>query len=439
MSYLVHSLTFTLSLFLIQTLTERVNAQENRFLFEPVDINKMTTKAPGGFQDRKNIEKWLIYYRSQPITSEIHLIKINFDLLNSIKSKTNNVTKKYFVNKTPHLVLSPETNKSIKFENVFIQRDSESQFRVEESKKGGIENISLDVYPNEKAVWGQFHDGSNFYRIRPLGEGTHALIRVKKSEFKSCAVVNLAGFRTHDKHQLNNQPHKVNLGRNIGTCPNTHHRIKIVAAYTPEFSAGEINLYINNANQAFRNSGLDIIIELTHAYQTTVDTSLIYQTYGRTEKTASASILKAFTTPGDGLIDDVHQKRQTNRADIAVLFTSLSDAGGIAYLDPHFRKKYAFAAVDPNLGQYLTFAHEIGHIMGAHHDKKAGTNKSFPYGHGFVAAYNQWRTVMAYGKSCGNCSRKPQWSDPDQLSGIPGESNNVRLLNETVCKVANYY
>jgi hypothetical protein len=47
---------------------------------------------------------------------------------------------------------------------------------------------------------------------------------------------------------------------------------------------------------------------------------------------------------------------------------------------------YGFAVVPVNTSTGIySFAHELGHIMGADHNKEAGTNgPSFDYSHGYV-------------------------------------------------------
>ena len=59
-----------------------------------------------------------------------------------------------------------------------------------------------------------------------------------------------------------------------------------------------------------------------------------------------------------------------------------------------------------------SIAHEIGHIIGARHDKALDQNETpFAYGHGFVNG-SKWRDVMSYKASCNGCPRVPIWSNP---------------------------
>lgn len=132
----------------------------------------------------------------------------------------------------------------------------------------------------------------------------------------------------------------------------------------------------------------------------------------------------------------------------------------------------------------LTFAHELGHNMGAHHDWYVATSTlPFTYAHGYVnpSPLQRWRTVMAYSDHCAalgvSCRRLVSWSNPDlrvsptcdsstpypcfgslwyfpqAAQGVPGgtratcrattltdtgcDADNRRALNNTALTVAN--
>ncbi len=416
-----------LSLVLVQVFPEKVYAQENRSLFVPVDINKMTTRqaGSGGFQNRAVVEKKISAYRSQPTTLKVHLIKVNFDLLNSLNSNVADFTRQSFVNREPHFVLNPQNNKSVGFNKVFIQRDSQSEFLVEEENTGTMERIVLDVYPYEKIAFGQFVTASALYHIRPLEGDIHALIQVDNSKFKD-VFVNLPNLKTPGKDKLK----KTNTPQ---TCDqNAHNTIDIIAAYTSDvmvdFGAVKfIRHSVKMANNSFHRSGIKITINLKHHYPINIKIP---------ETLHAQGILNSFVAE-----DSTHELRVKTKADIAVLFTGAGGNGRAVGAVPlenlyDFDKKHAFAWIRAYYS--YTLAHEIGHILGAHHNKEAGgDNTRFPYGHGFASSNGH--TLMAY--SCNPfCPPKTIWSDPKNEGwGIPGESNNTKLFKETACIVAGYY
>ena len=86
-----------------------------------------------------------------------------------------------------------------------------------------------------------------------------------------------------------------------------------------------------------------------------------------------------------------------NSADMAILLVNNSNYCGIASTIHSIPSgnNYAWVLKGCALG-YFTFAHEIGHLFGAGHNRHVYLyNPSFPYGHGYLIP-NGYRTIMAY-------------------------------------------
>ena len=158
--------------------------------------------------------------------------------------------------------------------------------------------------------------------------------------------------------------------------------------------------------------------------------------------------------PDDGRMDEVHALRDSLAADVVVLKTT--DGGiavGLLSLDRPL-SPYAFATAA--VGGLTTFAHELGHVMGIHHDRGASDsngNRPFPYSHGYVLAGirdsegHEYSTIMQ--AAGGNL---PRFSNPRQRFrgvplGVPGDeptgrldgpADGARSMNETRLLVANY-
>jgi len=145
--------------------------------------------------------------------------------------------------------------------------------------------------------------------------------------------------------------------------------------------------------------------------------------------------------------------RNTYGADLVSFIIEGTQFCGIAWLmqtvSPTFAANaYSVTARTCATG-YYSFAHEIGHNMGARHDwfVDPTNNSPYSYNHGFVATNKTWRTIMAYGNDCGNCTRVNRWSNPSLLyngapTGVPeGQfhaADNHRTLNNTALTVANF-
>src|SRR5262249_35151376 len=94
---------------------------------------------------------------------------------------------------------------------------------------------------------------------------------------------------------------------------------------------------------------------------------------------------------------------------------------------------------------YYSFAHELGHLMGARHDPaNDSTTTPFAYGHGYqqTATSPTWRTIMPY--NCpSNCTRLQYWSNPsvtydNRPMGTAPTNDNARVLNATATTVAAF-
>jgi hypothetical protein len=91
----------------------------------------------------------------------------------------------------------------------------------------------------------------------------------------------------------------------------------------------------------------------------------------------------------------------------------------------------------------LSFAHELGHNMGSHHNPENGSNPTYPFGFGHYVNAN-YRTVMSYVDPCPNgCTRRPYFSNPEVIfggapTGIDNARDNARSINLTADPIANY-
>jgi hypothetical protein len=133
------------------------------------------------------------------------------------------------------------------------------------------------------------------------------------------------------------------------------------------------------------------------------------------------------------------------------------DACGVGYLMSNVSTAFAssaFSVVQRDCATgYYSFGHEMGHNMGAHHDRYAAKNENgaYAYSHGYVDKPGKWRTVMAYNDDCNasgfNCTRIQYWSNPNvDYQGNPTgisendskSANNALTLNNTAYTVSNF-
>ena len=223
--------------------------------------------------------------------------------------------------------------------------------------------------------------------------------------------------------------------------------------------ATAMDLMVAETNMAYRNSGANQRINLVAAEEVV----------GYRETNDLTIDIARLRSTSDGYMDEIHDIRDEVAADIVLLIAA--GQSGRAYqlhVPSTSSGSSAFGVV--NAYSTTTFAHELGHIMGLHHDRyqacgdNCGGFTQFPYAFGYV---NQealepgapdtafWRTIMAYPNQCGGCSQILRFSNPDQIHpdpggdplgqaglepapGADGPADAVRMLNRTRGYVANY-
>jgi hypothetical protein len=122
---------------------------------------------------------------------------------------------------------------------------------------------------------------------------------------------------------------------------------------------------VNGANQAFLNSHIPVVLNLVHWSQ------INYNESGKFEID-----LKRLTGRKDGYMDSVHTLRNQYDADLVSLFESDGNLGGLGWelrdLDDDTNPAFGFTVVLASQASapYYTFAHELGHNLGATHDQE---------------------------------------------------------------------
>ncbi len=171
----------------------------------------------------------------------------------------------------------------------------------------------------------------------------------------------------------------------------------------------------------------------------------------------------------------VNRLRNDYDADFCTLIAAGSDFYGFCGVANDLRAttSTAYCLVANNcMRRNLSFAHELGHLLSAHHDVANARNEPFPYAHGYIYFPGRWRTIMSYNSlPCDStrenrCARLPFWSNPDvnhptdnvpmgtdslennarvlrdynnNLAGIEQPENNITLSNSTYHSTNNIF
>lgn len=138
----------------------------------------------------------------------------------------------------------------------------------------------------------------------------------------------------------------------------------------------------------------------------------------------------------------VRQQRDAAKADQVTLLVGQGDWAGIAWLmlqnSPSFESR-AFSVVQARYAGSFTFAHELGHNLGCHHDKQNAGLAIQPYAYGWrFQVDTTFRTIMAYQPGV----QSGHFSNPRKtFRGVPtgtANADNVRVILETKRTVANF-
>ncbi|GAB4256141.1 MAG: hypothetical protein Kow0092_01950 [Deferrisomatales bacterium] len=228
--------------------------------------------------------------------------------------------------------------------------------------------------------------------------------------------------------------------------------IDVLVVYTPAAGASggdirtEIQLAVDETNLSYAHSGIAQRLRLVHAAQ------VAYQESGDLQQD-----LYRLQHPADGHLDEVLEWREEYRADLVSLWVDAEAACGVAFVmvpfDAGFAgQAYSVVARPCATGNY-SFAHELGHNMGALHDREGPNppDNPYDYNYGYVFPSGPWRTVMAYNDACVRrgftCERLPYWSNPDVAyggvpmgvpAGTPGAADNRLTLNATGAMVERF-
>ncbi len=184
--------------------------------------------------------------------------------------------------------------------------------------------------------------------------------------------------------------------------------------------ASFLDALVESSNDAYRRSGIPQKIRLVHHQLVTPD---------GTEASDCLRWLSRDTV--------VAGLRNSYGADLVALIIETGSGLGIANMNGAFSVTRRSAALGNR-----TFTHELGHNMGARHDRAQMTEPS-GYKYGYINYDKRWRTVMSYSTDCRSCPRINNFSSPLVLhNGDPtGEANtmdNARGLRERAVAVSNF-
>jgi len=209
-----------------------------------------------------------------------------------------------------------------------------------------------------------------------------------------------------------------------------------------------VDLAIAETNTAYELSGVDTVLRLVHAYRES----------GYTEPASNVfnDALDGIRNMNDGVIDNVHDLRETFGADIVAMLIEglpqVSGLCGLGFVGPRKDLMFSITSWSCATGNF-SFGHEIGHNMGCLHDRGGNNNACDDAANSFYGWRNpqgDFRSIMATNCATGQCDMNPRngcprgqfFSNPTlEFNGQPmgdAGSDNVRQLNQARLDVATY-
>ena len=253
-------------------------------------------------------------------------------------------------------------------------------------------------------------DDGRLFEIRPAGKGLHVIRELNPEAFAQDLEPIETPTPTPSDNIESDAPAEFDTGSTIDVMV-----LYTPAARTAAGGTAAMNTEVDNAialaNTGYQNSGVTQRLRLVYKGEISYSES-------------SPNTLTGYQTDlarlrnTDGYMDSVHSLRNRYGADFVTLFIKNSAACGLGYLMTSESTGFAssaFNVVDRGCISNFSFAHELGHNMGMHHDRanSSGTGVfSYSYGYGQPGGY---RDTMAYQSACGSgaCPRVNYWSSPD--------------------------
>jgi len=379
--------------------------------FVPVPNNRLADATP-------EQEQRIAQLRKQPTTKDLQLVRIDVAALKGEK-----------------VTLTLSEQKKLNFNRQSIEKKDETNFIWHGTIAEPPATATLVVHDGN--VTGTVQNGRDLYHIEPVGKGVHAIIEIDTSKLppeEPTIFKQKETFRPLDLELRIKQ-----LGPAAKDLHDSPVSISVIVAYTQSArdSVADIDatiqLAVTEANQAYANSGINIQLNLVGTFL------FSYTESGKTFDT----ILADFAGNAD-----VNTRRNNAGADLAALIINQSDFCGLAdAILANLCNAFAIVHYSCATG-YYSFAHELGHLMGARHDEiHDPTTTPFPYGHGYEhnSTTQPFRTVMAYRCNTGNCEPRVQYfSNPNVnyagvATGTAATNDNARVLNGTAGTIAAFW
>ncbi len=283
---------------------------------------------------------------------------------------------------------------------------------------GESEGSTVTLSVHKGVMSGVIHTDGKVFEVEPITGETHRITELDQTLFEELE-------RQHDDQETETTMEA--LPPDITAWDANETEIDVMILYEKAVENRYTNVtsfmdaLIEVSNEAYVRSGIPQKIRLVHHQSITVNAS-----------GASASLRWLRENSA------VASLRDKYGADlVALIIDDGSNGIGIANMNGAF----SVTARSSALGN-RTFTHELGHNMGAGHDRAQMTNPS-GYRYGYINNAKKWRTIMSYATKCSNCPRINNFSSPlvnhnGDYTGVANSMDNARGMREKSQSVSNF-
>lgn len=307
--------------------------------------------------------------------------------------------------------------------------------------------------PKGQSAWvGQLQGGNELFVLQ-IGDFVEAQLQIGEMRYRLRSIdAKTAVLEVFDGTRFREAPNDGIIDPNVtgkgggaspdSSCQDPANRIDIMVLYTPASrdAAGgvrqvenQIAFAIGRTNLAYANSSATHRLNLVY-------TGVVTYTEP-SGGVGSNALLADLSSTTDGILDTIHGVRDAVQADLVSLIYEVDDSSWCGWGDlqetanADTTDHRAFSVVQRSCaGSNLSFAHEIGHNLGAQHDRANAVTSTLGYNFGHIqpaptnTGINPWRTVMSYSSPCsgsastGSCTRVPWFSNPtvSRLGDVTG-------------------
>ena len=259
----------------------------------------------------------------------------------------------------------------------------------------GVDLSAVTLVADQSAgtLTGSISFPNGLFRIEPISGTLHRVIKLNPALFPPEDAVAPPAMAPPGPAA---EPPLPAAGTDPQAAEDSGATIDVLVVYTPATRAAGggtanmtalVDLAVAETNQSYANSGINPRVNLVHAEEVAY-----------TESDDWSEGMRRLLDAADGYMDSVHALRDAHSADLVVLIVESTALCGLA------AKIGQNSPADAPSGfvmvarlcatGYYSFAHELGHIQGARHDRYVDSihNSPFSYNHGYFGA--SWRTIM---------------------------------------------